>query len=459
MRTLFLLLTASISTALAADKSPTPVARSSSVQIRANRSSGEVSRVEISLEAGGELKVQHGDKVNPLKMSAVGQLEYQERVLVYPASEEGVWRSIRHYDSATATLKIGQGGAKPSLRNERRLIQVGVRGTSTTLFAANGNLTREELDLLNIAGNGVANSLVLDRLLPERPVSAGDRWPHSRQLAGALLGLDSVEKSDLQSELVDVSGNVARVQMGGRVEGVSEGSQVSSDVKAKYQVDLKTKRVSWLGLLVRENREIGEVVPGTDVVLRLEMKITPLEKSKHLTDAAVMAVRPEPSAENLDLEHRSADGAWTLGYGRDWYVTADERALTVMKLMDRGERVAQCNVSSLSKVDAAKLPTLAEFQEEVRGALGKNFGEFVEAGQSVNQLKYRVYRVVTRGMVNELPIEWHYYLVANEHGQQAAFAFTVDAGLASRLGAIDKAVVNQLRFADPKLAAKPAPAK
>jgi hypothetical protein len=411
------------------------------------------------LEAGGELKVQHGDKQSPLKMSVVGQLDYQERILVYPAGSEGTWRSIRHYDSAKATLKIGQSGVQPTLRNERRLINVAVRGTATTIYSPKGSLTREELDLLNIAGNGIGNSLVLDRLLPQRPVSIADSWNHSREVIGAMVGLDSVEKSDVESKLIDVTNSVARIQMTGRVEGISEGSKVGMDIKAKYQVDLKTKRVNWLGLLVRENREIGEVVPGTDVVLRLEMKITPTEKSKELSDAVVMAVRPEPAPANLDLEHRSADGGWSVAYGRDWYITADERDLTVLKLMDQGERIAQCNISSVPKVDVSKLPTLAEFQEEVRSALGKSFGEFVEAGQSTNALKHRVYQVVTRGTVNELPIEWHYYLVADEHGQQAALAFTVDASLVSRLKGVDKLVVNQLQFADPKLAAKPKPAK
>jgi len=273
------------------------------------------------------------------------------------------------------------------------------------------------------------------------------------------VGLDTVTKSDLESKLVDVIAGVARIQMGGRVEGNSEGAAVEMDVKAKYQVDLKPTRVHWLGLLVREHRAIGEVVPGTDVVLRLEMKITPVAKTERLTDAVVMALPPQPPTASLGLEHHSADGLWSLRYGRDWYITADERDLTVLKLLNQGERIAQCNISSLAKVPVAKLPTLAAFQEEVREALGKSFSEFVEVGQAPNAVNYRIYRVVARGAVNELPIEWHYYLVANEHGQQAAFAFTVDAALVGRLANADKQLVDQFRFADPKLAAKPGPAK
>jgi hypothetical protein len=459
MRTFFFVLIVGVATSLTASRSTLAADPAGPHQLRAHRSSGEVCRVEISLEAGGELKVHSADKTPPLKMSVVGAMNYEERILGYPATEADTWRSVRYYEEATAALKIGRNGMKPRLREQRRLVTVAVRDTSTMLGSPAGSLTREELDLLNIAGNGIANSLVLDRLLPMLPVSVGDTWGHSQTVVGALLGLDRVAKSDVESKLVDVVNGVARIQLGGRVEGTSEGATVEMDVKAKYQVDLKSKRVNWLGLLVRENREIGEVVPGTDVVLRLEMTITPVPKSERLTDAVVQGIRPQSETTKLALEHRSADGLWTLMYGRDWYVTADERDLTVLKLMSEGERIVQCNVSSLPKVDVAKLPTLAEFKEEVREALGKNFTEFVEVGQSPNEVNYRIYRVVARGSVNELPIEWHYYLVANEHGQQAAFAFTVDTALVNRLASLDRQLVNQFRFEDPKLAAKPTPSK
>lgn len=456
MKTILVLMAVGLWTATTEGRDPE---KSPPRVLRSNRSSGELCRVEIKVEAGGELKVQHADKVDSVKMSAVAELNYDERILSYPAIEEGEWRSLRHYEKAKATLKVGQNAVQPSLREDRRLISVAVRATTNTLFSPTGPLSREELDLLNISGNGVGNSLVIDRLLPSTPVAIGDTWPLSQGAVGALLGLDAVAKSEVQTTFVSETPGVARCQMEGTVNGTSDGMPVEMEVKAKYQVDLKTKRVEWFGLLVRENREIGEVVPGTDVVLRLEMKITPIRRSQALGDAVVMAMPPEPSVAMLDLEHRSNDGNWRVRYGRPWFITADERDLTILKLMEDGQRVAQCNLSSLAAVDPAKLPSLKEFQEEVRVALGKNFGEFVEAGESPGGDDYRVYRVIVRGAVKDLPIAWHYYLVADKHGRQAAFAFTLDAASAERLAGADKRLVDQLRFSDPKVAAKPTPAK
>ena len=83
-------------------------------------------------------------------------------------------------------------------------------------------------------------------------------------------------------------------------------------------------------------------------------------------------------------------------------------------------------------------------------ALGKSFGEFVEAGQSVNDAKHRVFRVVVHGKSSDIPIRWIYYHVADEQGRQAAFTFTVEQSLLERFADADKPVVDSLRFAEPK---------
>jgi len=97
MRTLFLAIVVSAATSLTAVQS-TPAADSAGpLQLRAHRSSGEVSRVEISLEAGGELKVHSADAAPPLKMSVVGEMNYEERIVGYPATEEDkriAWKNI-----------------------------------------------------------------------------------------------------------------------------------------------------------------------------------------------------------------------------------------------------------------------------------------------------------------------------------------------------------------------------
>jgi hypothetical protein len=119
-------------------------------------------------------------------------------------------------------------------------------------------------------------------------------------------------------------------------------------------------------------------------------------------------------------------------------------------MLDRGTLTAQCNASSLPQRAPDKLVTLEEFQADVRKALDKSFGEFVEAGQSVDDAKHRVLRVAVEGKASDIPIRWIYYHVADEQGRQAAFTFTIEKSLLERFAAADKPLVESLRFVETK---------
>ena len=96
--------------------------------------------------------------------------------------------------------------------------------------------------------------------------------------------------------------------------------------------------------------------------------------------------------------------------------------------------------------------SLEDYQNDVREALGKNFGEFVEAKQSGDAAGYRVLRVVANGVAHdkstEVPIRWIYYHVADEQGRQVALTFTVEQEHLERFAEADRAIVDSLRFAE-----------
>lgn len=352
-------------------------------------------------------------------------------------------------------IKIGEEGLlKPTLRPERRLIGVEIDSETATLFSPRGPLSRKELELIDVQGN----SLLLDRFLPEKAVAVGESWKHSEGLMAALLGLDAVGRADVQSKLSKVTGTDARVEMSGRVDGAIYGVSTQIEIKAKYRFDLRSKRIDWFGLLVKEKRNSSRVTDGVDVVARLQIQILPKADSGQLTDAALKDLPLKPDADLRQLIYHSADGGWQLTCDRYWHVYRDRKDLAILRMIDRGEFVSQCNASSLPKLAPGKEVTLADFQDDLKRALGENFGEFVEAGQRANEANYRVYRVViqgkarvdTEGKPADLPMQWRYYLVTEEHGRQVVFAFTVESELVDQLNQADRKLVRLFRFADPK---------
>jgi len=299
------------------------------------RTPAVVDRVEVQLEVGGNLKVTAEDKVKRMKMSVVGNLIYDEKTLEVSPGSGGCLRSVRYYDKATAVLKVEDTQLKPALRDDRRLIGVEIDAPTTTVFSPRGTLTREELDLIDVLGN----SLLLDQLLPQGPVAEGDTWKHSEKLMATLLGLDAVGQTDVQSVLSEVTDAAAIFELAGRIEGAVGGVATEIQLKAKYRFVRDSKRIDWLGLLVKEQRSIGHVRPGLDVVARLQVRILPQSGSTRLTDAALDDLPLEPTTRLSRLTYNSSQGDWCFRHDRCWHMTSEDSQLTVLRLIDRGELV------------------------------------------------------------------------------------------------------------------------
>lgn len=413
--------------------------------LRSRLQAGAVSRVECLLEVGGELAIPADGKAESVKMSVVGNLDYHERVLANPADAGAAMQAIRYYDRAQAVLKVGEGGGgKPALRDGRRLVALECPLPDVTLFSPAGSLTREELDLIDVVGN----SLVVERLLPEKPVAQGERWPHANDLMAALLRLAYVSESDAASELVSVQNAQAEIHLTGKVRGRRDGVVVEVDVKAKYRFDLDAGRITWFGLLTQEKHGAGETAPGIDCVARLQMTIAPQASCASLTDDALAGVPLTPTPERLRLAYAPSDGVWEVEHGRQWFLVNEDRDLALLRLVDGDERLGQCLIRWLPPVPEGKQMEVEAFQKEVRTALGDDFQLFVAASQEANARNYRVIRVVAQGESADVTIQWVYYLLSDRAGRQVALAFTVKADQVESFADADKAIVDALRIAD-----------
>ena len=449
------LITASCTIVLAALAAVEPAmpapARNGGYTFRAGRTPAEVDFVEAALEVDGDLKMVEDGEVDRMKMSVAANFAYHEKSLQVPNAADGATRSVRYYSKAAGVIKSGEHEYTPGLRDQRRLIGAAVDGPKVTLFSPRGPLTAEELELIDV----LANSLLLDRLLPKQAVAVGRRWEHSDELIAALLGLDTITAGDVQSVLTGVADGKARFEMSGRVTATEDGVTTEVELKGKYHFDLKSKRITWFGLLVREDRSAGHVDAGFDVVARLQMRITPGSQSPHLTRAALADVSLEPTAELTRLGYESAGGGWRFSHDRRWFVITEENKQAVLRFVDRGDKLAQCNVAALPNAADATQLTLEEFQDDVARALGENSKGLVQAGQRHNEADYRVFRVVAEGEISSVPMQWIHYLVIDEHGRRVVLAFVLEKEMLGRFEGADEKLVGTLRLVEPKIASKP----
>src|SRR5262249_25535650 len=153
---------------------------------------------------------------------------------------------------------------------------------------------------------------------------------------------------------------VAEIAAAGSVSGAVGGVSTEIELKIKFRFDIKAERISFLALLVKEKRAVGHIGPGLDTVAKLIVNITPAGRSEFLT-ADVLRELPRRSTPDLThLAYASRGGQFRFDYDRRWYLTSDDAKLAVLRLLDRGELVAQCNVSALATGKKEKAPlTLA----------------------------------------------------------------------------------------------------
>ena len=413
---------------------------------------GRLTRVQIAVEISGELKINaDGKKVIPLPIIGKGDLLYDEKLLADKASPDAR-SAVRYYHTASAQSRVGDKDLTTSLSNDRRLIRVVATESNVTLSSPTGPLAVDELELIDAQGN----SILLNRLLPSTEVSIGDKWTHDEKLAAALFGLDVVVKSTLESVLKRVDGQIAYIELSGTTSGSVAG--VASDVEAtaKYSFDLEQRRITWLAMSIQEHRAVGHAEPGFDLTARLRISINPAtETPPELSDDAVLTL-PRDSTAAPWLTFHSQVGGFRLVHDRNWRLMIDRNDVTVLRFVERGELIAQCNISRLPDAAEKKQLTMASFQTDIQRVLDKNFGQFAESTESKNERGLRVLRTVVSGVAADLPIQWTYYHLTDDQGRQASLVFTLDAKLVERFAGGDQTLVSTFQLVDREPIAKTA---
>jgi hypothetical protein len=145
------------------------------------------------------------------------------------------------------------------------------------------------------------------------------------------------------------------------------------------------------------------------------------------------------------LEFRSP---WNVqfAYDRNWHVFHQSDKTAVLRLLDKGSLIAQCNLSPAPAAAPGQHTPDDQFQKDIRNSLGDRVrtieqAELLKSGDNT----YR-YRVTVVGEANKIPMHWIYYLCADPSGRQVAFVFAVESKLREQLGNRDLGIVQSLEF-------------
>ncbi|MDR3233514.1 MAG: hypothetical protein LBT46_07625 [Planctomycetaceae bacterium] len=415
--------------------------------LKSTRKKGSADIVETLLEVSGTVK-QPASELNPAlkpvdnKMEVIAGFRYEERFSAV-TSADGGQTAVRQYNLAKSKMKIGDRTKTPELDDKIQTIVCSLDKDKVTLFSPKGALRGEQLLLIeDLPGN----TLTIDRLLPNKEVAVGEAWKVSDGVLRSFLSIDAVTESNVTAVLTAAADEMAMVEVVGDVSGIYLGAATEMSVRAKYQFDMKAKRINWVGLLIEEDRSMGHVGPGLDLVAKVQVKISPLAEPQVLTDEAMETIATEPDSKMLELKYDGGKGPWRFAHDRNWYVFQDDPQATILRKLENGELVAQCNIADMGTVDLRTMTTIDRFQQDLAAGLGKNFGKVISAEEHVSKAGYKVYQVLIDGMVEDLRLRWIYNLLTDKNGRQSVVVFVVEADKLEQFGDADEVLLSTYRL-------------
>lgn len=406
---------------------------------------GDTDRIAIALSVSGKIKTTGPDgKPDSMSLSATATHRYAERI--DSLDRNGVIaRAVRGYTACESEATLPGAKTKRALPANRKLIVVQKSADGATVYSPLGSLSRDELDVTA----GHFDTTTIPGLLPGKTVSVGDTWTIPPAVVQAVCLFDGLTKQDLVGKLLEVKDNQAKFSITGTAEGVEVGAAVKLTVQINGIFDTSAKRVTKLSGEETDIREQGPVAPACEVKASFEIsrvklaeepaELTAADRSKVSTDGTI-------SPGLLALRHEDPAGKYSFFYSRDWHIVASNAEHLVMRLVDRGEFVAQATVLGWKKVAAGQHATPAEVKDAISKQPGWVAERMTEDGEVPTDAGRWLYRLVASGKQDGVDVVQAFHLLAGASGEQIVLTVISRTEQTSKVGTRDVQLVNSIEI-------------
>lgn len=397
---------------------------------------GDGWHLALDMKLTGKIKVRDAEKTVALDLKANAKHDFEERIL---AVADGKPTSVgRFYNVAKADITLNEKTINKTLRTDRRFqaATLGVDGTTVT-YSPVGPLTDEELEL---TGEHL-DVLAIHGLLPNKEVKVGDKWDVPIPVAQSLAGIDAVISSKLECKLEKIERNHAVLTLTGDLEGINKGSSLKATMAAGLVYSLENKHFTGCTWRYRENKEQGPLNPACEI----ESEITATWKHglalAEVTDGKAATIPATPPPALLMLEFCDAANRFAFHYDRNWGVVTKTEKQTVLRLLERGELIAQLNMTPYQQVKPGEHVSLDEVEKMIQEAPGFKLDKVIEKAPIEASQGFWIGKVSTTGEASEIPMQQVVYAVAGPRGDQVLLSFTVETEHAAKLAGRDLSLV------------------
>jgi hypothetical protein len=390
--------------------------------------------IKLSMTLAGTLKLQQEGKEIPLKESATATHDYVERALE-AGPENTAAKSARIYKEANVSIVVDADKLLRTLRPERAFLMAqrepGRDGVLT--YCPKGSLTREELDVVDHF-----DTLALTGLLPGKEVALGDTWKLGNITAQALCHLQGLSEHTLTAKLERVHDELATITVNGTAAGIDLGAAVTSTIRAACQFDTKLGCLVSMEWIQKDERGAGPISPASSLEMTINLARGPVDPVGELSDVLLVPVRDvEPGRNWTDLLFKDAKDRFELVHARDWQLVGRTDEHAVLRLMDRGEFIAQVAIAPWKKAEPGKHLSPDEVKSIVANSPGWAQDTLIKAEEITLPNGQWAYLVAGEGDLDGVRAVQYVYLVAGPGGDQAVLTFTMTPAQTQKLGSRD----------------------
>ncbi len=351
-------------------------------------------------------------------------------------------RSYQYYHESGSEIQIDRHITKTKLRDQcRDVLRV---GTEQGIVAASPNspLFAAERDLIE----GPINTMFLDQLLTEKEVNIADKWSIDSNTACRLLNLDAIQSGKLVMCLVGVEQDKAQLELEGTLSASVRQVPTTLKIEGKAQLDRKGGFISWFAVHITETREISEAEPGFQIAAQLRILRSPIEAITTGETLTTMSDRLGPIESASLFQFQSDLGYYRFVADRKWSTYRDSGEEATVRFVVNNRVITQCNITNMIDYEPGRQLSLDGFQADVKNSIGKALTEVVEASERLSSSKLRLLRVVSRGGIQGVNIQWIHYHISNDDGRRVVLAFTLNEANLDTFGAEDSQIADSFEL-------------
>lgn len=399
-----------------------------------------VVEVKARVAITGNLIAAAQDGAVKLKVNSAAAYDFHERRIVGTGKGAEAFRTVRDYSGAEANTVVDSRKTNTRLNGSlRRLIAQG-KPSGVEFYSTTHHMTRQDLDLLGMPGD----TLAAMGMLPPDTVEQGDTWNPPLWVIQSATAVEAMLKHTLECKLASLTADKAKITFRGNVEGAVHGATTEIVVNGSFTFDRKQNIIDHFEMSQKENRSVGTVSPGMDVVARISWDRKQVAKGR-ISDADAKAVPLIPESTTALLSFKTPWGV-SFQHDRNWHVFHQTDEVSILRLVEAGGLISQLNISKVEDASPGESTSEEQFQTDIREALGDRLGKIETAELVKTKDSLRIYRVVASGTVGKQKMQWHYHLATAPSGKQTAFVFSMGTDKLEKLTNRDLGIAASISF-------------